>query len=151
MLADKIKTAIRVRKCLNLQNKETCTFRLLNNEGDGLSRSCADMLGSNVMLVMRSAVWCEHCEDSIMSMLRNEGMNEFIGNKYMEVIWRSTNSRLKQDGYDNYDLDGSNTSVRDDNKDSSIVLKENNVSQKACPYSDNVQKTGFYCDQHANQ
>ena len=50
----------------------------------------------------------------------------------------SNNSRLKQHGHDDYDSDGSNASVRDDNKDSSIVLKENNASCKSCPYSDNA-------------
>ena len=83
-MVDKI--AVRVRKYLNLPNKETLTFRLLSNEGDGLSGSCADVLGSNFMLIMSSAVWCEHHKDSIVSALKNEGANDFIGNKYMEVI-----------------------------------------------------------------
>ena len=95
MLVDKIKIAVRVRKYLNLPNKETDTFRLLNNEGDGLSGLYLDVLGSNVMVVMSSAVWCRCCKDSIASVLKNEGANEFIGSKDMEVIWRSTNSRLK--------------------------------------------------------
>ena len=61
----------------------------------------------------------------------------------MEFIWRSTNLRLKQDGYDDYDSDGSNASVHDDNKYSKIILKENNTSYKVRPCSDDVQKQGF--------
>ena len=55
MLADEIKTAVRIRKCLNLPNKETCTFWLLKNGSDGLSGLCAVALGSDVVLAMSSA------------------------------------------------------------------------------------------------
>ena len=61
-------------------------------------------------------------------------------NKDVEVIWRSTNSRLKKDSHDDYDSDSSNTSVHDDNENSSIVLKENNVWHKAHTCYDDVQK-----------
>ena len=92
MVVDKIKTAVRVRKHLNLPNKETRTFPLLSNEGDVLSGLCADDLGINVILVMRSAAWCECCKHSIASALKNEGANEFIRNKGIEVFWIATNS-----------------------------------------------------------
>ena len=55
ILGDKIKTSVRVSECLNLQNKWTCALRLLKDEGDGLSGSCADMLGSDFIIVMSSA------------------------------------------------------------------------------------------------
>ena len=142
MLADKIKIAVKVRKYLNLPNKETCTFRLLNNEGYGLSGSCSYFLGSDVMFVMRSTPWYECCKNITASALKNEGANEFVGNKDMEVVWRSTPSRLKQDSHCDYDSERSNSSVHDDNKDSRIFS-----SCKVCPCSDNVQKTGFCCDQ----
>ena len=80
MLEDKI------RKCLNLPNKETDTSQLLNNEGDGLSRLCVDVLESGVVVVMISAAWCKYCKNIIVSVLKNEGANEIIGNKDVEVI-----------------------------------------------------------------
>ena len=64
----------------------------------------------------------------------------------IDIVWRNTRNRLKQEGYELADED-----TEDNEKaDVSLVATETSVKYLTYPWSDG-QKTGFYCDQRENR
>jgi 23S rRNA G2069 N7-methylase RlmK/C1962 C5-methylase RlmI len=70
------------------------------------------------------------------------------------IIWKTTPSRLKQDGLemDEQKDDEANQQLLDPVSDptSSVIATENGIRYHTYPYSDG-QKTGVYCDQRENR
>mmetsp|Transcript_2451 Transcript_2451/g.6815 ORF Transcript_2451/g.6815 Transcript_2451/m.6815 type:complete len:556 (+) Transcript_2451:59-1726(+) len=126
----------------SLYSLETDTFRLLNGEGDNLSGLAADVIGGDTVVIMSSAAWCEVHKTVIMSSLQS------ILPSQMNLVWKTTPSRLTQDGYKLSVDDTTPTSVDDENK--MIISMENGVRYATWPYKDG-QKTGVYCDQRENR
>lgn len=157
ILRTKIHGAIESRKALGLPSSETDSFRLFNGEGDGLSGLAVDILGGRVAVVMSSAAWCEIYKTEIISQLK-KALQEFYQNNVneeLELIWKTTESRLKQDGYDGIIEDESLKTVNNQGSnsmlaDKRVVATESGIKYNTFPYQDG-QKTGFYCDQRENR
>eukprot|EP00978_Attheya_sp_CCMP212_P012522 scaffold31251_cov39-Attheya_sp.AAC.1 len=149
----KLQTAIPIRtQVLGLPSSETDSFRLINGEGDGLSGLAVDILGGRVAVVMSSAAWCEIHKDTIHRELQH-ALDTYISPN-MDIIWRTTPSRLDQDGYPKQaqtptDITDTDTTT-DAKKEEVVIVTESGVKYKTFPYS-NSQKTGFYCDQRVNR
>jgi len=147
ILKRKLSDAINVRLAMNLPSHTTDTYRLVNGEGDGLSGLSVDILGGCSAVVMSSAAWCEIHRNAISEVL--EGLLKNDHPSYegvaIELIWRNTPSRLRQDGYD---LTTEND--QSDENDTTVIATESSVKYLTYPYS-NGQKTGFYCDQRDNR
>lgn len=149
ILRTKLKEAARSRLALNLPNSETDSFRLVNGEGDSMSGLAVDVLGSEVAVVMSSAAWCELYKDEIIKSLAEVLREVYGADSELEIVWRTTKSRLKQDGLvlpaanENFD---SNDEVEDDRY---VLATESMVKYRVFPWSG--QKTGFYCDQRENR
>merc|ERR1712070_1246745 len=140
---------------------ETDTFRLVNGEGDGLSGLVVDIVGvrnpsTKCAVIMSSAAWCEIHKSVVLSSVRT-----VLGNKY-DPIWKTTPSRLKQDGYDGGgELDeenGNNINTKDTNsyqndcdENRRVTYVENGVRYIAYPFRTVGQKTSVYCDQRTNR
>ena len=156
ILEKKISDATKTRLAMNLPSPSSDTYRLVNGEGDGISGLAVDILGGKTAIVMSSAAWCEIHRDTILAVLE-ESLKEHPSyrNTNMDIVWRNTPSRLKQDGYevvvpsseDNDDDDNMYTKTADE---MSVIASENSVKYITYPYSDG-QKTGFYCDQRDNR
>eukprot|EP00580_Thalassiosira_gravida_P015683 CAMPEP_0201665170 /NCGR_PEP_ID=MMETSP0494-20130426/6404_1 /ASSEMBLY_ACC=CAM_ASM_000839 /TAXON_ID=420259 /ORGANISM="Thalassiosira gravida, Strain GMp14c1" /LENGTH=637 /DNA_ID=CAMNT_0048144079 /DNA_START=511 /DNA_END=2424 /DNA_ORIENTATION=- len=158
ILERKISDAIYTRLAMQLPSGDvTDTYRLINGEGDGLSGLAVDVLGGKAAIVMSSAAWCEIHKDTIVNVLEkclgehplyNEGSADDL-----DIVWRNTPSRLKQDGYevasDESSPDNDDESV-DFVTNSVVVSTESSVKYLTYPYSDG-QKTGFYADQRENR
>lgn len=144
ILKSNIRDAIQTRLALGLPRDDTNTFRLINGEGDSLSGLAVDILGSKLAVVMSSAAWCEYNKDLILQVLSDELAVMFRDN--IELVWRTTSSRLVQDGYDKH-ATSFDDAVHDDKR--FITATESNVNYKVYPWSG--QKTGFYCDQRDNR
>ena len=143
----KVCDAARARLAMNLPSDSTDSYRLVNGEGDGLSGLAVDILGGKVAVVMSSAAWCEEYRETIVHSLEDAMQSQhpsYTGGQ-LEMIWRNTPSRLKQDGY----LDFENGNA-DNYNDTCVVVKESNVLYNTYPFSKS-QKTGFYCDQRNNR
>jgi len=146
ILKRKMSDAINLRLAMNLPSDSTDTYRLVNGEGDGCSGCAVDIIGGKTAIVMSSAAWCEVHKVSIMEVL--EGLlNEHpsYNGVDIEIIWRNTPSRLKQDGYE---VSVENEQSEEDN--TAVIATESSVKYLTYPYS-NGQKTGFYCDQRDNR
>jgi 23S rRNA G2069 N7-methylase RlmK/C1962 C5-methylase RlmI len=146
ILKRKMSDAINLRLAMNLPSDSTDTYRLVNGEGDGCSGLAVDIIGGQNAIVMSSAAWCEVHKVSIMEVL--EGLlNEHpsYSGVDIEIIWRNTPSRLKQDGYE---VSVENEQSEED--DTTVIATESSVKYLTYPYS-NGQKTGFYCDQRDNR
>ena len=140
-----ISNAIRSRILLGFPNSETDTFRLVNGEGDSLSGLAVDILGSKIAVVMSSAAWCEIHKDIILDVLSKELKLMFEDD--VEVVWRTTESRLAQDGINSSSEANETYDQIEDGR--YILATEANVQYKLYPWSG--QKTGFYCDQRENR
>jgi 23S rRNA G2069 N7-methylase RlmK/C1962 C5-methylase RlmI len=169
-----IQAAIRLRTSMGLGTKSsstnsdytsasatvTDTYRLVNGEGDSLSGLAIDVIGGTVVVIMSSASWSEIYQNEITSVVRKELRTN-------DVIWKSTPSRLKQDGYTGLDVNEETKNTYDNTNheyghdDSNevlgtaptqkmIVSKENGIYFETYPYDDG-QKTGVYCDQRENR
>ena len=147
ILERKISDAIFTRLALGLPSSGiTDTYRIVNGEGDGLSGLAVDILGGKTAIVMSSAAWCEIHKDAILSVLE-KSLREHPSYSELdiEIVWRNTPSRLKQDGYE---VPNSDEDTED--KMASVIATESSVKYLTYPYSDG-QKTGFYCDQRENR
>ena len=150
ILERKVADAINTRLSLNLPSDgSTDTYRLLNGEGDGLSGLAVDILGGSTAIVMSSAAWVEIHKDIILEML-GEALKSHPSyvDTDVDIVWRNTPSRLKQDG----SLVESSDDDEEENEksDQSVIATESKVKYMTYPYS-NGQKTGYYCDQRDNR
>jgi 23S rRNA G2069 N7-methylase RlmK/C1962 C5-methylase RlmI len=148
ILSMKISDAIYTRVAMGLPSSGiTDTYRLVNGEGDGLSGLAVDILGGKTAIVMSSAAWCEIHKETITSVLEKSlREHQSYRDFNVDIVWRNTPSRLKQDGYDALP-------VCDEEKediDAHVIATESSVKYLTYPYSDG-QKTGFYCDQRDNR
>jgi len=149
--------AIRARKGLNLPSASTDSYRLINGEGDGLSGLAIDILGGRVAVIMSSAAWCEIYKHVIMraveSVLRSDHPDYFNDeDNAMKLVWRTTPSRLLQDGYQQLDDGNDNGSSIDQGEEDTVtIVTENSVKYKTFPFDLTSQKTGFYVDQRENR
>lgn len=151
IVKNKMSDAIRARLALNLPSSDTDTYRLFNGEGDGLSGLAIDIIGGQVAAVMSSAAWCEVYRTTITEAV-NDALSEhpiYSSGDQLKLVWRRTMNRLRQDGIENIndDEEGGNN---EDNQ-SCIVATENGIQYNTYPLSNEVQKTGFYCDQRVNK
>lgn len=175
--------AIALRKALQLPSKNTNVYRLVNGEGDRLGGLMVDVIGP-VVVVQSSAYWVEKNAALIRQVLeelllsssteKEEEEQGVDGVRKKTIIWRRSESRLKQDGYtgsgssavgnaipieeddedeDDSDNDDDSDSVNsssgslgsNSSEDDDVVVWENGLRFLCGPESD--QKTGFYCDQ----
>lgn len=144
ILLRKISDAICLRVAMSLPSSTTDTYRLINGEGDGISGLAVDIIGGTTAIVMSSAAWCEIHKDTIISALRKSlKEHPLYEDQNIDIIWRNTPSRLRQDGYEVQDM-------KNDNEDISVIATEASIKYMTYPYSDG-QKTGFYCDQRDNR
>ena len=148
----KIQDAIRSRLLLNLPSSSTDSYRLVNGEGDGLSGMAVDILGGKVAVVMASASWVEIYKETIMKVMRQVldshpiyGADE---ESNLDIVWRNTPMRLKQDGYEFPEED---EAQKEDEDSTPVILTENKIKYYTYPFDLSSQKTGFYCDQRENR
>mmetsp|Transcript_5050 Transcript_5050/g.10629 ORF Transcript_5050/g.10629 Transcript_5050/m.10629 type:complete len:565 (+) Transcript_5050:173-1867(+) len=146
ILERKMSDAMNLRLAMNLPSESTDTYRLVNGEGDGCSGLAVDIIGGSTAIVMSSAAWCEVHKVAIVEVL--EGLlndHPSYNGVDIDIIWRNTPSRLKQDGYElSFESEAS------DEDDTEVIATESSVKYLTYPYS-NGQKTGFYCDQRDNR
>jgi len=136
---------------MNLPSDMTDTYRLVNGEGDGLSGLAVDILGGSTAIVMSSAAWCEIHKETIKSVLAKLlKQHQSYANVDIDIVWRNTPSRLRQDGYEVMMKDDSASDEDDRGEQLALVAMESSVKYLTYPYSDG-QKTGFYCDQRENR
>ena len=135
ILQHKLWAAMLTRQSLGLPSDGTNTYRLVNGEGDGLSGLAVDILG-DLAVVMSSAGWCQVYRKEITAALE-----ELTA---LKVVWKTTASRLKQDGWENKE------EVPEESSDQAVVTKESGVLYNTYPFQDG-QKTGVYCDQRENK
>ena len=148
ILERKLSDAIYTRVAMGLPSPGiTDTYRLVNGEGDGLSGLAVDIIGG-IVIVMASAAWCEIHKETILQVLETALTKHHpsYADTEIDIVWRTTPSRLKQDGYG---VD-SNSSIDDERALESVIATESSVKYTTYPYSDG-QKTGFYCDQRDNR
>ena len=149
ILQTKLHEAIQARLSLNLPSDSTDSFRLVNGEGDGLSGLAVDVLGGKVAVVMSSAAWVEIHKESILKTLDTvlkEYHPLYSKQDGLQIVWRNTPSRLKQDGYEILSEDSDDGSDKEDG----VIVTESNVLYHTYPFGSG-QKTGFYCDQRDNR
>jgi 23S rRNA G2069 N7-methylase RlmK/C1962 C5-methylase RlmI len=156
-IADRVSAAFFVRRSLGLPCPSTNVFRAINGDGDRLSGLCVDIYGTTAV-ILSSALWVERFRADIQAAVRVALAT--ITNAHpgrVDVIWRMSHDRLKQDGADklsaaDYALIPSLSpetaysdavSVTDD-----VVVSENGV-QYVLPavVLARGQKSGFYADQ----
>jgi len=151
ILERKLIDAMRLRVAMNLPSDMTDTYRLVNGEGDGLSGLAVDILGGSTAIVMSSAAWCEIHKETIKSVLAKLlKQHQSYANVDIDIVWRNTPSRLRQDGYEVMMKDDSASDEDDRGEQLALVAMESSVKYLTYPYSDG-QKTGFYCDQRENR
>lgn len=144
ILVRKMSDAVYLRVAMSLPSSATNTYRLINGEGDGISGLAVDIIGGETAIVMSSAAWCEIHKDAIISALRTSLMEHpLYEDCNIDIIWRNTPSRLRQDGYEVQ-------VIKKDDEDISVIATEASIKYMTYPYSDG-QKTGFYCDQRDNR
>ena len=150
IIMTQLQAAIQVRRALGFMNPQqnesllcTDTFRLVNGEGDSLSGLAVDVIGGNVAVVMSSAAWCQVHKDTILKCLEHV----LKGNNLdYDIVWKTTPSRLQQDGMDVIEED--NGEPQD--ADKKVLATELGIRYATFPYSQG-QKTGYYCDQRENR
>jgi len=175
ILTLRFQSAVQTRsKGLKLPNSDTNSYRLVNGEGDGLSGLAVDVLGGSVAVVMSSAAWCEIYKDLIVETLDSvlndnpaSVSDDDTENVRMDIVWRNTPARLKQDGY----LTGGPPAFDDNSpdaedrrrileheaqlyqhrRDECVIATESKIQYRTYPYNPDNQKTGFYCDQRENR
>jgi len=157
----------------------TDTFRWVNGEGDGLSGLAIDILqGGNIAVVMSSASWVQHYQEAItiaiQKVLLHQLLQQHLQNEQVaamdqthhmssssssttydsvQVIWKSTQSRLQQDGYE-FPSPNDGTWLEPDpipqHETQRVICRENGILYATYPFADG-QKTGVYCDQRDNR
>jgi 23S rRNA G2069 N7-methylase RlmK/C1962 C5-methylase RlmI len=140
ILSSSFQRSLKTRRALGLPSGSTDTFRMVNGEGDSLSGLAVDVIADKVAVVMSSAAWCEIHKDIIMETLQ-EVVPEY------QLIWKTTPSRLKQDGYNVAEDD---VDEQDEEDADAIIALENGVLYETFPHLQG-QKTGVYCDQRENR
>lgn len=133
--------SLQTRHALGLPSSSTDTFRLVNGEGDSVSGLAVDVIGDKVAVIMSSAAWCQVHQDTILKSLQNVLPNH-------ELIWKTTPSRLKQDGFQQLD-----NTEDDDNENvasEALICIENGIKYETFPHHKG-QKTSVYCDQRENR
>ena len=162
LLKRRLSQAVALRRSMVLPRPDTSVYRLVNGEGDRLGGLIIDVLGDTVV-TQSSALWVEIHRQLITSTL-----TELFGVEGKALLWRRSEARLKQDGYDDYlqylkqqggggssssaetDMGESNAaSTSMDESNASQEVTENGIRYSLCAASD--QKTGFYCDQRDNR
>jgi 23S rRNA G2069 N7-methylase RlmK/C1962 C5-methylase RlmI len=142
ILRHHFRTAIQARRALDLPNGLTDTYRLVHGEGDCLSGLAVDMIQS-AAVVMSSAAWCQVHRDVI-----TETLTEVLPEN-TDVVWKTTGSRLKQDGYD-LEKEETPEMAEASSEDKMVSSLENGIRYRTYPYSLG-QKTGIYSDQRENR
>lgn len=135
-------TALQARQALNLPNDSTDTYRLIHGEGDCVSGLAVDVIQSTAV-VMSSAAWCEVHRELISETLKG------VLPDGIDLVWKTTGSRLKQDGYD-FPKEESTETASDENSEQMVPSLENGIITGTYPYALG-QKTGVYCDQRENR
>jgi len=149
VMKTKINDAIRSRIFMDLPSPRTDSYRLINGEGDGLAGLVVDILGGKVAVIMASAGWVEIYKETIMKVLA-EVLESHSGLQGLDLVWRNTPMRLRQDGYELPEIDTENIEI-DPRAPDVVILTENKIKYNAYPYDLSSQKTGFYCDQRENR
>jgi 23S rRNA G2069 N7-methylase RlmK/C1962 C5-methylase RlmI len=184
VLKYRITKAVELRNTINLPSTHTNVYRLLNGEGDRLSGLVADVF-NNSIVIHSSAIWVEKHKELIISIF-NEIYNNNTSNdnsndrsmkeKKYNIIWKQSESHLRQDGYThssnisdkdkqlspnkvNNTTSENNTTTNNSNNNTTsnatntivneIIVIENNI--KYITYPGYGQKTGFYCDHRNNR
>ena len=129
---------------LGLPTESTNTYRLINGEGDSVSGLAVDIVGGKVAVVMSSAAWCEIHKSTILNSLRA------VLPDGIDLVWRTTQSRLRQDGYLEKKED-EHHEEEEEGESTPIIALENGVKYETYPYSQASQKTSVYCDQRENR
>ncbi len=152
VMKTKIEDAIRSRMFLNLPSASTDSYRLINGEGDGLSGLAVDIMGGKVAVIMASASWVEIYKETILKVMKkNLNSHPIYGadeDAHLDIVWRNTPMRLKQDGYDFPEEEEEEETEKDNIP---VILTENDIKYYTYPYNLSSQKTGFYCDQRENR
>ena len=142
ILSKNFERSLQTRRALGLSSESmTDTFRLVNGEGDSLSGLAVDVVGGNVAVIMSSAAWCEIHKVTIL-----ESLQQILPEH--ELIWKTTPSRLKQDGFI-VDGEYSDDYIGDD-IDEPVICLENGIKYQTFPRQKG-QKTSVYCDQRNNR
>ena len=166
ILQHHIQTCLHKRLTLNLPNEDTDVFRLVNGEGDSLSGLAIDVLGVRPVhdstgnddgdgvlpyrdaaaVIMSSAAWCQIHQPIIEATV----LQALPG--LQTLVWKTTESRLVQDGYSAAtSLERRYSTAADDNDNyRAVVVRENGVLFQTFPFASG-QKTGVYCDQRENR
>ena len=131
--------AYQTRQALGLPSPTTDTYRLINGEGDVVSGLAVDIVGGKTAVVMSSAAWCEVQKPIILECLQNILPDH-------DLIWKTTPSRLRQDGFD-VDGEGDDSEVVDA---APVICLENGIKYRTFPHQQG-QKTSVYCDQRENR
>lgn len=142
ILKSQMKKALKIRQTLGLPSATTDTYRMINGEGDGLSGMAVDIIGNKVAVVMSSAAWCQIHRFTIL-----ECLQEVLPNH--ELIWKTTPSRLRQDGLD-AGSDEEDDAGDEEEASSPVIGMENGIKFQTFPHLKG-QKTGVYCDQRENR
>lgn len=134
-LAEIVKTnfckAQKLRHLLNLPNSLTNAYRLCNSEADGLSGLTIDLF-NDACVIASSAYWVEKHQNVILHLLQD------LYPKH-QLIWRSDQKALKQDGYENVIV--------------SSTTYQTQVLEMGIKYHIDFhtsQKTGLFLDQREN-
>lgn len=139
ILTKQMHKANHTRVAMGLPSDMTDTYRLINGEGDGLSGLAVDIIGDQVAVIMSSAAWCQIHQATILKCLGKVLPDH-------ELIWKTTPSRLQQDGLLVEDSDDE----EDTELATSVIGTENGIKYETFPHS-RGQKTSVYCDQRENR
>ena len=176
ILKIRLENAIILRQTLNLPKFEFNTvYRLVNGEGDRLGGLIIDVLGQTIV-IQSNAFWVETYKTILMKII-NElyNNNDNNNNNTYKIIWRQSETRLKQDGYylnnnktlntiennnknETFDIknetfETNNQIINEniyENNDRSEIVYENGIKFMIYP-ENNGQKTGYFCDQRNNR
>jgi 23S rRNA G2069 N7-methylase RlmK/C1962 C5-methylase RlmI len=145
LLTTQMEKALKTRKALGLPSATTDTYRMINGEGDSLSGLAVDIIGNKVAVIMSSAAWCQRHKPTILKCLQHVLPDH-------ELIWKTTPSRLRQDGLElvHDDNDEDQEGGEDDADLTPIIGVENGIKFQTFPHLKG-QKTGVYCDQRENR
>ena len=143
LLVKRFSDAISLRRQIYIPNANTSVYRLLNGEGDRLSGFIVDILGDKIV-AQSSAFWVEKHRNTILSALHRAFNDDNV-----EIIWRQSESRLKQDGWEEFNKNNKNLNDKNNDISKTSIVCENSVKYVINPYDG--QKTGFYCDQRDNR
>lgn len=119
----------------------TDTFRWINGEGDHMSGFSVDIVGGTTAVCMSSAAWCQRYR---------RVLETAVLERVDRVVWKTTSSRLKQDGYrisKNPSVDSTMDRMEDNQM---VVATENGIQYETHPFQEG-QKTSVYCDQRENR